>query len=600
MIEIKVGSGLRQKRSPKRKGQRRRSDQRVSKVIPIPVEDCQLEGRAGFRYGPTGHCYTHNGSEEGKKAAHAQAAKQGRAVEWSKHSNSYPSEHAVRVRDPGDFEEGSFRSKELPKSEGGKGGVRIILGHLKGESTMTVQAYHFPADLYDVSEVHSWLKKNDITHWLKIEPAKQENASGELSYEYLRAIYDQVMAHPGIWDKIKGDVHLTARASAGGQIKAKRAAEGLEDVLSISDEPIKFTNAAPLDAYLSETDEYIDTSVVLAKEGVFRGTDDEPRLKPFDALKASAQWMLGTPITNGHIPGEVLPDTRRIGQIIDVKARPETRDIFGTARFFKNYLTEDELKRLREGSPIDGSIGYRTPIKYDSGNFNGEDYVGIETGPFVLDEYAILPGSKGACSSAMGCGIFQNSAVVESDDMLVLIDGDVKKCPRKNKNQSGDIENMTPEEFKPLLIEAIGPAIKEAMGGITTRLDALEKKADSAPVSIPITDVPEFKALADSVKTLNESFQKKTTAEDAAKEAANKGEFVKMLNAGSLADADKLYGEVKGLNPVEYEAWKKANTGKLLNEAEKKDLKGQKHANSGGDEVTTARAKALETLHKRR
>lgn len=74
-------------------------------------------------------------------------------------------EHAARVRDPGDFVPGSFRSKPLPKSEGGKGGVRMIIGKLKGGTgSTTVQAYRFPAKLYTAAEAKAWLKKNEVKY----------------------------------------------------------------------------------------------------------------------------------------------------------------------------------------------------------------------------------------------------------------------------------------------------------------------------------------------------------------------------------------------------------------------------------------------------
>jgi len=76
----------------------------------------------------------------------------------------YPNEHAARVRDPGGFIPGSFRSKALPKSKGGKGGVRMIVGRLKGgEGKTQVQSYRFPKDLYTPAEARAWLKENGVT-----------------------------------------------------------------------------------------------------------------------------------------------------------------------------------------------------------------------------------------------------------------------------------------------------------------------------------------------------------------------------------------------------------------------------------------------------
>jgi hypothetical protein len=94
----------------------------------------------------------------------------------------YPSEHSARVRDPDDFEHDSFRRKELPKSKGGKGGVVMIIGKLKGEDTMTVQAYRFPKDLYTVAEAKQWLKDNDI-EYISFEPAEEEKSGEEQEIE---------------------------------------------------------------------------------------------------------------------------------------------------------------------------------------------------------------------------------------------------------------------------------------------------------------------------------------------------------------------------------------------------------------------------------
>lgn len=120
--------------------------------------------------------YTSNGSKKlGEFDTKEEALKRERQIQFFKHAGKeedgeelevgtkpYPNEHAARVRDPGDFEPNSFRSMELPKSKGGKGGVRTILGRLKGETTTTTQAYRFPADLYTAEEARQWLKDNDI------------------------------------------------------------------------------------------------------------------------------------------------------------------------------------------------------------------------------------------------------------------------------------------------------------------------------------------------------------------------------------------------------------------------------------------------------
>ena len=51
----------------------------------MPIQPCQLQGRPGYRYGPTGTCYTYTpNSERSRKRAHDKAATQGRAIEANK------------------------------------------------------------------------------------------------------------------------------------------------------------------------------------------------------------------------------------------------------------------------------------------------------------------------------------------------------------------------------------------------------------------------------------------------------------------------------------------------------------------------------------
>ena len=52
----------------------------------------------------------------------------------------YPNEHACRLREPGSFQPNSFRRMERDH-EGKK--YSIIMGKLKGEDTLTEQAYRY-------------------------------------------------------------------------------------------------------------------------------------------------------------------------------------------------------------------------------------------------------------------------------------------------------------------------------------------------------------------------------------------------------------------------------------------------------------------------
>lgn len=80
----------------------------------------------------------------------------------------YPNEHSARVRDPGEFEPDSFRRKSIAS------GVSIIMGRLKGEKTMTVQAYRFDASKFTAEQARKWLKDHNIKY-KRFEPARKQD-----------------------------------------------------------------------------------------------------------------------------------------------------------------------------------------------------------------------------------------------------------------------------------------------------------------------------------------------------------------------------------------------------------------------------------------
>jgi len=72
----------------------------------------------------------------------------------------YPNEHACRLRDPDDFEEGSFR-RTTRTSDGKK--YSVIMGKLEGEDTMTEQAYRYDKEVWDADDAKTHCKDHDGT-----------------------------------------------------------------------------------------------------------------------------------------------------------------------------------------------------------------------------------------------------------------------------------------------------------------------------------------------------------------------------------------------------------------------------------------------------
>lgn len=92
-----------------------------------------------------------------------------------------PNEHSARVREPGDFEQDSFRRKNIAD------GVDIITGHLKGETTMTTQTYRLKSDKFTVAEAKKWLKDNNVDY-ISFEAATGSKDMGNA----ILKIYDDI------------------------------------------------------------------------------------------------------------------------------------------------------------------------------------------------------------------------------------------------------------------------------------------------------------------------------------------------------------------------------------------------------------------------
>lgn len=78
----------------------------------------------------------------------------------------YPSEHSARLRDPGVFEESSFRRINLAP------GIDAIIGNLTGQKETTTQAIRFAKSSFTPEQAQEWLEKhNEKT--ISFEPASE-------------------------------------------------------------------------------------------------------------------------------------------------------------------------------------------------------------------------------------------------------------------------------------------------------------------------------------------------------------------------------------------------------------------------------------------
>lgn len=86
----------------------------------------------------------------------------------------YPSEHSCRVRDPGAFQENSFRRIK-------QGKLSIIIGKLKGKTTTTAQAYRYAKESWTESAARAHCKEQGGS----FEAAKAESQESIKDMDYL-------------------------------------------------------------------------------------------------------------------------------------------------------------------------------------------------------------------------------------------------------------------------------------------------------------------------------------------------------------------------------------------------------------------------------
>ncbi len=83
----------------------------------------------------------------------------------------FPNDHACRIKKPGLFQEDSFR--RVSRSHDGKK-YSIIMGRLKGETTLTEQAYRYPKKTWPVAQARKHCKGHD---GIMFEPARESRSA---------------------------------------------------------------------------------------------------------------------------------------------------------------------------------------------------------------------------------------------------------------------------------------------------------------------------------------------------------------------------------------------------------------------------------------
>jgi len=181
--------------------------------------------------------------------------------------------------------------------------------------------------------------------------------------------------------------------------------------------------------------EHLVVPVLALMEGVIHAVNaDNPEYVPSACLaKAPDKWegqpvVLGHPVKNGrqisaHDP-EVL-EQHQFGVIrkphvnqtrLGMEALVDPDRLMALGR-------PDVVERLREGDPIEVSVGAFVRTLNKSGEFLGKPYK-AEWEEIMPDHLAFLPDGRGACSIAMGCGSGRFAQLVTAEAFEELDLGD--------------------------------------------------------------------------------------------------------------------------------------------------------------------------------
>jgi len=170
--------------------------------------------------------------------------------------------------------------------------------------------------------------------------------------------------------------------------------------------------------------EHLIVPVVMMVEGVHHGSHG-PLLHEITELGKIPQSWNGRPVVINHpeVDGvnvsandPLIAENQVVGTVYNT--RVEGNKLMAEAWLDSLKLQEISLEafnHIKNGEPLEVSLGMFTEDDFTEGEWNGEHYDAIARN-HRPDHLALLPGSVGACSMADGCGIRANSDHSDKED----------------------------------------------------------------------------------------------------------------------------------------------------------------------------------------
>lgn len=268
----------------------------------------------------------------------------------------YPNEHAARIRDPSEFEDKSFRRKKITD------GIDAIMGKLKGQDTMTIQAYRFDKDKYTVKTAKAWLKKHDVKA-IEFEAASDTKNEGDDMADEKNEIYASV---PNSYeDKMKKIRDALRKSTLFGAV---------ENEWSLSIEAT-FADSIIVDKSTKEGVKYYkadwainaDGDVVISNvkdvevEAVVKIKNENEELK--DESADTRRTLLNEDIQTSIFLEEVTTPTGKKQYKGKVKIAQKADELNRNRRIYPANVLQEAVERLKEKlkkGPIPMYKGHRT------------------------------------------------------------------------------------------------------------------------------------------------------------------------------------------------------------------------------------------------
>jgi hypothetical protein len=258
--------------------------------------------------------------------------------------------------------------------------------------------------------------------------------------------------------------------------------------------------------------EYLVVPVVALMEGVIHAVNAEtPEFVPFSTLQKCAESWNGKPITIGHPKGSDgkqcsasemgIWDAHGIGKIRNARVDVASKKMLMEALIEKDRAKKihpDMYQRLADGGTEEVSVGAMVISDHKTGKHtNGKPYVGSWT--FAEgDHLAFLPGGRGACSVAMGCGTHR-AAMRMCEEGFVL---DIKAA------QAGDAAEEQAELIAYQSMRTVLDGVKGQYEKISELVDALIADETENPAESDDEEAAEEQvetARLDAIRTMAQS-----------------------------------------------------------------------------------------------